>query len=215
MVDRDYFNVDDIKKNKMEDILNENEQILVRLNPNKKVYVLEAIFKGLPIALLWGGFDFFFIYMMLTQGVFNDNGMFLFIIIPFFALHLIPVWLYVGRVIKKVAGYKNLEYAFTTDRIIIRDGLIGIDYKFFYYHEINSVEVKVGIFDRIFKVGDLYIHSTNKQAVLDDISSPYQYANKIQNLITDLKTDMYYPNDLRPKENHGYNTRYARKDEDK
>lgn len=213
MVDKDYFNVDEgIKKNEISDILNEGEEILVDLVPDKKDYTLEAIFKGLPFALLWGGFDAFFIIMMLRSGAF-EGGMILAIIIPFFALHLIPVWLYVGKVIKRVAGYKNVRYAFTNQRIIIRDGLIGIDYKYFYYHEINSVEVKVGIWDRMFKVGDLYIHSNVKQAVLEDIKNPYQYANKIQNLITDLKTDMYYPNDLRPTENHGYNTRYTRKDD--
>lgn len=213
MVDKDYFNVDEgIKKNEISDILNEGEEILVDLVPDKKDYTLEAIFKGLPFALLWGGFDAFFIIMMLRSGAF-EGGMILAIIIPFFALHLIPVWLYVGKVIKRVAGYKNVRYAFTNQRIIIRDGLIGIDYKYFYYHEINSVEVKVGIWDRMFKVGDLYIHSNVKQAVLEDIKNPYQYANKIQNLITDLKTDMYYPNDLRPNENHGYNTRYTRKDD--
>lgn len=215
MVDKDYFDIekDPIKMNEIKDILNEGEQVLVELTPNKKDFILEAIFKGLPFVLIWVAFDVFFLIQIFGVSGF-DTSMKLFIIIPFFILHLIPLWLYIGRVVKRVIGYKNIKYVFTDQRIIIRDGLIGIDFKFFYYSEINSVEVKVGILDRLFKVGDIYIHSDTKQAIIEDINNPYEYSKRIQKLTTDLKSDIYYPNDLRPKENHGYNTRYKRKDEE-
>jgi len=62
----------------------------------------------------------------------------------------------------------------------------------------------------MFKVGDLYITTVNQNAVLEDIHSPYQYADKIQEIVRDLKADMEFPNDLRPEENHGYNTKYKK-----
>ena len=86
--------------------------------------------------------------------------------------------------------------------------MIGIDFKIFNYYEINSLDVKVGIFDRMFKVGDLYIKSNSQSAIIEDIKAPYAYSTKIQKIILDLKTDMNYPNDLRPDENHGYKTKY-------
>jgi len=32
--------------------------------------------------------------------------------------------------------------------------------------------------------------------------------NRIQKISHDIKTDIIFPNDLRPKENHGYSTDY-------
>ena len=208
-IDEEYFKVEeDIKNNKVEDILAPGESILVRLKPDKKTYVLESIFKGLPLALVWGGFDAFFIYMIISQNVAKEIGMwFIPFMIFFFGIHLIPVWLFIYRLIKKLAGYKNLEYVFTDKRIIIRSGLIGVDFKYIYYEEIQSVIVKVGIFDRLFKVGDLYIQTASQTGIVEDIKAPYQYSSKIQKIAQDIKTDINYPNDLRPEENHGYNTK--------
>ena len=209
-INSDYFKVEDnpINKNTIEDILAEDEQILQRLTPNRRVFVLESIFKGLPIALIWVAFDAFFIFMMVRNGVFGQVPFMVPFVIVFFAFHLIPLWAYIANVVKKVGGYKNIEYAFTDKRIIIRSGLVGIDFKYFYYQDISSVTVKVGIFDRMFKVGDLYLSSNGQAATLDDIDHPYEYSSKIQKIITDIKTDMAYPNDLRPEENHGYRTKY-------
>ena len=211
-VNKEFFQVEEpIKQNEIKDIIAEDEEILLTLKPEKGIYVAEAILKGLPLALLWGGFDAFFIYMMITTGAFAELGPTIGIIIGFFFFHLIPVWLYVGRVVKRVMGYKNLSYAFTDKRIIVRSGIIGIDFKFLYYTDIDSVNVTLGILDRLFKVGDLQVRSATQTIVLDDIKSPYQYGDKIQTLIRDLKADMLYPNDLRPKENNGYNTKYMKK----
>ena len=211
MVDEDYFKVDEnIKNNEIKDILDEEESVLLTLKPDRKDYILESFLKGLPIALIWLAFDTFFIIMLITTNAFEQNKWLIFFVIGFFALHLLPVWLYFGGIIKRVGGYKNISYAFTDKRIIIRSGVIGIDFKFAYYSEIESVNVKVGIWDRMFKVGDLYIKSPTQTLLLEDIKSPYAYASKIQDLVRDLKADINYPNDLRPEENHGYRTKYKK-----
>ena len=207
-IDKDYFNVEEsIKQNKVEDILGKDEEVLASLKPNRKVYILESIFKGLPIVLLWGGIDAFAIYMIVSTGAFAESGMIWFIVL-FFALHLIPVWMYIARIVKVVAGYKNISYTFTDKRVIVRSGIIGIDFKYQYYSDISSVNVKVGIFDRLFKVGDVHIQGNTQHIVVEDINAPYIYADKIQKIVRDLKADMQFPNDLRPEENHGYNTKY-------
>ena len=209
-INKDYFNVSDseaMKANNVSDILEKDEEVLLETTPDKKDYILEAVFKSLPITLLWLAIDVFIIVLLCLNPDYSNQGISIFFIVVFFALHLLPVWLYAGRIIKRVADYRNIKYVFTDKRVIVRSGIIGIDYKFIYYNEVNSVDVKVGVLDRLLKVGDVYITSNNKVAVLEDIKNPYQIANRIQSIARDIKTDMLYPNDLRPSENHGYHTK--------
>lgn len=214
-IDKDYFNVNEgIKANSVDDVLEPNEEVLLRLVPDKRDYVLESIFKGLPVALIWGGFDVFFIIMLVNSGALKEAGWLALFIIGFFAIHLFPLWAYIAQIVRRVAGFKNIEYVFTDHRLIVRSGLIGIDFKFFFYTGIESVTVKVGIWDRLFKVGDIYVKDQLQTAVLEDIHNPYAYSAKLQGIIQDIKADVAYPNDLRPKENHGYETKYKGKNRD-
>lgn len=208
-IDENYFKTENpMKQNSIEDILSDGEKILQRLKPNKKVLLLESIFKGLPFVLLWVAFDAFFIIMMIKTNAFKEQPGLIAFVIVFFALHLLPLWLYIANIVKNVVGAKNIEYVFTTKRIIIRSGVIGIDFKNIYYTDVEGINCKVGIFDRMFKVGDLYIKAFNQSAVLMNITTPYFFLEKLQKITLDIKTDIQYPNDLRPKENHGYNTEY-------
>lgn len=208
-IDENYFKTDNpMKQNSIEDILSKDEKILQRLKPNRKVLLLESIFKGLPFVLLWAAFDIFFIVMMISTGAFNENPNLLWVVIPFFGFHLLPLWIYIANIVKTVAGAKNIEYVFTNKRIIVRSGVIGIDFKNIYYTDVEGINCKVGIFDRMFKVGDLYVKAHDQSAVLMNIVTPYFYLEKLQKITLDIKADIQYPNDLRPKENHGYGTEY-------
>ena len=215
-IDKEFFVAKEaMKQNQIEDILVGDEEILLRLKPNRKVYRAEALLRGLPIVLLWAGIDATFIYILASfTDIFKSFSPKLIFIIFFFTLHLLPVWAFIATAVKKLAEYKNVDYAITDKRIIVRSGVIGVDFKYISYPEINSVNVKVGILDRIFNVGDLYIKSDTQTAVLYDIPLPYQYASKIQEIVRDLKADTFYPNDLRPAENHGYNTKYVKNFDD-
>ena len=72
-----------------------------------------------------------------------------------------------------------------------------------------------GIFDQIFHVGDVLITAnqfTRKgmPAVMginsiSEYSKVFQLVKKLQK---DIYSDIMYPNDLRPEENHGYKTKY-------
>ena len=208
-IDEDYFKVDNpMQHNTVEDILDEEETILYRGKPNRKVLILEAIFKGLPFVAIWAAFDIFFISSMIVAGAFKDDPKLLWIIIPFFAIHLFPLWAYIANVVKTVAAGKNIEYVFTDRRIIVRSGMIGIDFKCIFYSDVEGINCKVGLFDRIYKVGDLYIKAKDQSAVLMNLENPYHLLSRLQKITHDIKTDIQYPNDLRPNENHGYNTKY-------
>lgn len=167
----------------------------------------------LPIAILWLIIDGGFIAGMCIIG--KDMLAFIWaIIVPFFAIHLMPVWIWISKIIHASTSHKNIEYAFTQKRIIIRTGLI-VDFKNIYYSDITGVNLRVGFFDKLFKVGDIYISSQMLSAVLYDIPDPYFILKKIQKIVNDIKTDIIFPNQLRPSENKGYATKYNPDDSDK
>lgn len=206
-INENYFKMEnEMQANKVEDILEKGEKILLRTKPNKKAHIWSAILKMLPIVLLWVAFDGFAIAMVIKSGEIK-GGLIAFLII-FFAFHLIPVWLWVANIVQAVAGYKNIEYVFTDKRVIVRSGIVGIDFKNVYYSEIEGVNLRVGLLDRLFHVGDVYIQSMKQSTILHDISNPYFILSRLQKITLDIKTDINYPNDLRPETNHGYNTKY-------
>ena len=194
----------------IEDVLGENEQVLWRGKPKKKAYILNAVLKMLPFALIWLLFDGAFIGGLIYANSKADIPTIAIIfLIVFFAFHLMPVWIWLGNVITASKQHKNLEYAFTNTRIIIRSGVIGVDFKNIYYADISSVNLKVGVVDRILKVGDVYIKSASGADVLYDIDDPYFITQKLQTIVVDIKTDIQFPNALRPQENAGYHTVYT------
>ena len=168
----------------------------------------------MPIALLWLAFDSFFIITMIQTGEILDM---LFFVIPFFALHLMPVWIWLGNVLSANKMWKNTKYYVTDKRIIIQNGFIAENYQTIYYKDIRNVDLRVGIIDRMLNVGDVYFdlgnYTTNNgnrtvKAAFLDIENPRQIYSKLQKIVLDIQTDIEYPNALRPDENPGYNTKY-------
>ncbi len=201
-VDKDHNN----KYNKIEEILDEDEQLLWKGKPKKKAFILNAFFKMMPFAIVWLFFDLFFISNVIGAAEIFD-GLYIFLIV-FFAFHLMPVWIWIYNVITANKKHKNLDYAFTNKRIIIKSGIIGIDFKTIYYSEIDLVNLKVGLIDKMLHVGDIYIKSSTGATILYDLENPYFISQKLQKIVVDIKTDIEFPNNLRPKENNGYNTKY-------
>ena len=208
---------EDMQRTHITDTLSAGEEVIWSGKPQKKAFILEAVFSPLFfIALVWGAIDGFFIAMMLG-GFGMDTGMpeeMLFFIIPFFALHLMPVWLYIGGIIRRMAIWKNTEYAVTDRRIIFRQGVMGIDFHSVLYTDISNVSVKVSFSDKFLKVGDIILMTKNGVFRLDDLETPYKLYKFIQKVVNDIKTDTLYPNAKRPANNPGYMTKYRPTGED-
>ena len=208
------FNQDKPNTYSIDALIGKDEEILLRTKPNKNAFIVSQILHMLPFALLWIFFDGFMIYMMVVNDIFSHIPTFeIIFIVIFFLLHLMPFWFWLANTLTAWAQYKNIEYVLTSKRIIIKSGII-VDIKNIYYTEVESVNVKVGIVDNMFKVGDIYIKCKQSTAFIMDIKQPYVVLNKIQEIVNDIKTDMIYPNALRPQTNEGYNTKYTPKKED-
>lgn len=207
----------------IESFKNNDETILWRGKPNKSVFIKEQIFTPMLIfALLWLAIDAGFILGFF--GIKEIDVPYGFII-PFFILHLMPVWIYLGRVIFAFKRWKNTEYMVTDKAVYASTGVFTTTCERKTFQEVTNVSVHQGIIDKRHNVGDVFIltgftNTSNGKTIqkginivdIEDYMKVYKLINKTG---ADIYSDTMYPNDLRPKENHGYKTEYINKDEEK
>ena len=191
-------------------VLTSDETILWKGKPRKLSFILSNIFKFLPFAIIWLIFDITAIVMIFKFMSEIPLPAIIFIVF-FFILHLLPVWLWISSLITASRRQKVEEYAFTGNRIIIKSGFIGANISSINYSSISSVNLKIGLVERLCKVGDIYIVADNKKYILEDIKDPYFIYERLQKIANDIKSDIIYPNNYRPKENYGYKTSYKHK----
>lgn len=206
--------------NELRLMVGEDEKIIYTGKPNKKCFIFESVFNPLlPFALIWGIIDFFFIGVSLSSK--EDTAVFF--IIPFMLLHLMPVWIYLGGVLLTMRRYNNTNYIVTDKAIYASEGAFSKRYKTKPFAELSHVDLHRGIFDQWFNVGDIVTTSSQMSSVsvghagratssagisIESISNYIEVYNIVKKLQQDIYTDVMYPNDLRPKANHGYNTKY-------
>ena len=211
-----YYGNANISYNDIEGQLMPDESIIWKGIPKKSAFIINSSITMMPFALLWLGFDSFFIIGASQAEGFGGMGLFF---IVFFAFHLMPVWIWLYNVVTAHGRWKNTQYAVTNKRIIIRNGLIGYQYNSIYYTDISNVSLQVGVIDRMLGVGDIRIalnhaigttkkgNPVNTTSILD-IENPDHVMQIVQKTILDMQTDIHYPNALRPEVNPGYHTEY-------
>ena len=204
------------------------ETIIWKGKPQKKCFILESIFNPmLPIALVWGMIDFGFLGASLFAGEGKGGiGAALFLI-PFFALHLMPVWMYLGGVILTMRRYRNTEYIITNLGVYISGGSFSYTYEMKPFAELSHISIHRGIFDQNLGVGDVELSSSQmdfyvnrnrrvanqKKFAICNVENYQEIYQIVKQLQTDIYSDTMYPNDMRPETNHGYQTQYTRIDE--
>lgn len=200
----------------LELMVGKNETILWKGKPNKKCFLLESIFNPLlPFAVVWALIDFLVIFFMRL-----DSDGVLFFIVPFFLLHLMPVWIYIGGVFLAVKKYKNTEYIITDRGIYVSGGTFSYTYEMKPFTDLSHINIHRGIFDQWLGVGDVVSvcghggynahdsHSSHGLTICD-IADYREVFSMVKQLQTDIYADTQYPNDLRPAQNHGYQTQYV------
>lgn len=190
-----------------------DESILWRGTPKKSAFILNSSAKMAPIAILWLCIDSFFIIQTLAFGA---GGSMAFFLVPFFLIHLFPVWTWLYQILTAFGRWKNTEYAITDKRIILRNGLIGYEFISIYYTDVTCVSLHVGALDHILGVGDIHISTlTNPGASkgnatnILDIEDVQSVFSMLQKTVLDIQADIHYPNEMRPKNNPGYSTGYT------
>ncbi len=194
--------------NELKNMIGQDEEILYEGRPNKRCFIFESIFNPLlPVAVIWAVLDSFFI----KAGLETMNM----VMLPFLLFHMMPVWIYLAGVIFSFRKYRNTYYIVTDHAIYVSHGIFTMNYEVKSFAELSRVNIHRGLFDQLFHVGDVVITTNqftrkNVPAVLtiNSISNYAQVYKLIQKLQKDIYSDIMYPNDLRPEENHGYRTKY-------
>lgn len=185
-----------------------DETVLYEGKPDKRCFLFESIFNPLlPVAIIWAVIDVGF--LGLASGEFNS------VLTPFLLLHMMPVWIYLSGVIFSFRKYKNTYYIVTDHAVYISSGIFTMNLEAKTFAELSRVNLHRGVFDQIFHVGDIQITTNqmsrkNMPAILqiNSISNYTEVYQLVKKLQKDIYTDIMYPNDLRPEENHGYKTKY-------
>ena len=196
----------------------EGETLIWKAKPKKSAFIINKSITMAPFAILWLAFDSSFITMMFKSETPTEM---LWFIIPFFALHLMPVWIWLANVLTASRKWRNTSYYVTDKRIIIENGFVAGNFQTIYYKDLTNVSLHLGVIDKMLGVGDIYLETVGGNYVQNgrnlvaqtflDIENPQEIYPKLQKIVMDIQTDIEYPNALRPGENPGYNTKYEPK----
>lgn len=200
----------------LDKVLDQNEKVFWEGAPSFWPFFLG---RSLPITIFgifWMVIMVFFIFTSLTApGPFK----YLVFVIPHFWIGLLMVF---GPTIYNAFVFKHTYYAITDKRIIIQKGWVGRDFEMIDFDQITNAEVNVGVFDKLFgggNTGSILISSAGsfthtrhgvvqKPYTISNVTNPYDVFKFFKKITHDVKTDIQYPNKLRPGENPGYQTDY-------
>ena len=155
------------------------EYILWRGKPKKSAYIADKSLSMLPIAIIWLVFDFQFLRSA------GGNGF----LLMFLAVHLMPVWLWLGSTLTSAIQWRNEDYFITNKRIIIRKGVFKAQQDTLFLRDVHSVRTHYGLLDRLFGSGDVYLnyavqgHGKHRHTTgwfLVNLSDPEQLRERIE-----------------------------------
>jgi uncharacterized membrane protein YdbT with pleckstrin-like domain len=197
-------------------VLDGNEKVLWEGEPQFLPFVISGSAVSLLVAI------FLFILVVPFAGLimygkisgYNAFGYSSLLLLP----HLwIGAFFLVAAPLYQILSHRHTHYAVTDKRVIIQKGLIGRDFYMVDFDKIGSADVNVGIVDKVFgkNTGSIRIISAGGARALSytlrNIEDPYTVFKSFKKVSHDVKTDIQYPNAMRPEENKGYDTDYSDK----
>lgn len=215
-------------KTDLELMVGANERIMWRGKPDLKCFILESIFNPLlPFALVWAFIDIVVVGGSMFAA--DGDGKIELFAIGFLAFHMMPVWMYLGGIIFSFLKYKNTEYIVTDRGVYISGGTFAYTNEMKPFTDLSHINIHRGIIDQMLGVGDVVMNcnhfspSTNTSnshgghahagMTIADVKEYQRVFAIVKELQTDIYADTMFPNDLRPKENHGYQTTYTKNDQ--
>lgn len=204
----------------IKDMIDYDETILWEDKPTKWLYVM-----GSPMfylfAIIWASFDGFLMFMFFKAGSFSDNvietGGFGFPLLLFFLIHMTPVWIAILAPILRLIAWKNIEYVLTDRRVYLVSGVFGKDITSLELRDIQHLTVNVNPFEHMSQSGTIHLtpdrgsrNTSVRGLKMFSIKNPYEVYNRIKRVALDVTTDQQYPNQYRPSENPGYQTKYKK-----
>lgn len=213
-------------------VLDSNERVLWDGRPRFWPFFLSGFVPMFVFGLFWLAMLIpFFMASSFTGGVNSSVPSFVrafsfarsLFFLPFL---LVGLWLVIGAPLYKMLLFGNLFFAITNKRVIIQKGVIGRDFEYIDFDKITNADVNVGFWDRVAggSTGSIRISSAGSMTVMRNgqaisrpyticnVDQPYEVFKLFKKVSHDIKTDIEYPNQLRPKENPGYKSDYRSKE---
>jgi membrane protein YdbS with pleckstrin-like domain len=165
-----------------DDLLSEQEHVVVHSHPHFKM----LIFPTLALLVTLGAGTWLAILAKDAGSPWNSVGL---IAIGVVALVLV-VWLFLVPLVR----WRTTHFIVTTDRLIVREGVLkrtGIDIPM---GRINSVQFEHGLLDRVFGCGSLIIESASDEPLrFEDIPHVEKVHTVIYREVNDNPYDDYRP----------------------
>lgn len=152
-------------------LLYEDERVIWQGKPNKKGLVLDGVFKMLPIVLVWIVLDVAFLTIMIAEDVFNKNPNLSYIALPFFIIHVSPLWIWISNIMKSSAAYETFEYVLTQKRVLIKTEVYGVDVRTIWLTDVKEFKVVKDAVDKMLNTGDLIIKGEYTDVALLNIKN--------------------------------------------
>ena len=169
-------NKDELKKNTINSILEDDEKLLWSGRPNKVSYTFTSILRLLPFVIFWLIID---VLSIVGLSFIPSHSLFICLLVIFLGVQLVPIFIFVHKTILINMEYKVILYAITDKRIILRDGEFGINFKCINFNQIKECNLNKGITDKIEKTGDIYINGKYQRIVFYDVEHPNAVYNYI------------------------------------
>ena len=177
--------------NLFDNVLEKNEKVIKIIKPNK-----------LKLFVYWLGYAFWINVWIALIGIIpmigtsletNTN-------IPWQYYMIVVgviVIIFVVTAILAQIYYKNNYFAYTNARILIRSGIIGIDYKSLDMRYVGALNVRVGFWDKILKqetgtitFGSMSSPMANSKAVgynFAHVEKPYELYKEMKQVVEEVK----------------------------
>ncbi len=129
------------------DIIEKDEKIIKTFKPNKTRFWLGRILSATIIPLTVMIFSFILPYAIAVSEEANPDPLTIPAVIVITLLVILAILVIVF--ITGILDYRNRFYAYTNKRIIIRSGIIGIDYRSLEYQSLTATNVRVTFVDKL------------------------------------------------------------------
>jgi len=200
----------------LDKVLDDNEKVFWEGKPKFWPFFLGRSLPLTIFALFWCGFlAIFAIVSFAAPGPFK----YVIFLTPHFWIGIIMLF---GPPIYNALVYKHTYYAITNKRAIIQKGVIGRDFEMVDFDQITNAEVNVGVFDKLFGGGSGSIlistagsftygrhgQQISRPYTISNVDNPYDVFKFFKKVSHAVKTDIQFPNQYRPSQNPGYNSKF-------
>ena len=146
----------EVTENLFDNILDDDEQIIKIIKPSKSTYWKAVLLPWCAIPLFWPHIIFFMVIFLFT-----------------------PPFLY-------ARAYKRLFYAYTNKRLIVRSGMIGVDYRSLDYKDVSVSSVDVGLLDKGSGTGTILFKSPSASITFRYVKNPYELMKEIKEYMSNI-----------------------------